>query len=133
MERLSSHTSTDDQKLYRSADDLRTSKGDPLKRWKEQLIEEGLITAEEYDKLDNEIKERVRQSSPRRSAKRSLRDRAGTSRHGGAGVDRRVLPPGKYRIGDTFNKTLLRAGLEETRAGSFSAKTSEARKAASSS
>src|ERR1700730_15451603 len=47
MERLSSHTSNDDQKLYRSPDELQNlEKGDPLKRWKEQLIAEGVITEE---------------------------------------------------------------------------------------
>src|SRR5436190_19494083 len=56
MERLSSHTSTDDHKLYRSADELQNlEKVDPLRRWKEQLIAESVITAEEYDRLDNEI------------------------------------------------------------------------------
>ena len=62
MERLSSHTSSDDQKLYRSAEELENlEKGDPLTNWKEQLIAEGVITAEEYEKLDKEIKERIRQ------------------------------------------------------------------------
>src|SRR5256885_9070665 len=62
MERLSSHTSTDDQKLYRSSEELQNlEKGDPLKRWKEQLIDEGAISEEEYAKLDQEIKERIRQ------------------------------------------------------------------------
>src|SRR5438093_136511 len=61
MERLSSHTSSDDQKLYRSDEELRVlEKFDPLKCWKDQLIGEGMITAEEYAKLDEEIKERVR-------------------------------------------------------------------------
>src|SRR6266700_4355282 len=78
MERLSSHTSSDDQKLYRSPEELRElEKCDPLKCWKEQVIEEGVLTAEEFARIDNEI-----------------------------------LPPGKYRIGDTINKT-LRAGLQE--------------------
>src|SRR6266404_5568581 len=40
-ERLSSHTSSDDQKLYRSAEELQElEKCDPLKCWKDQLIEE---------------------------------------------------------------------------------------------
>src|SRR6266403_5972400 len=61
MERLSSHTSSDDQKLYRTAEELRElEKFDPVKCWKDQLIEEGIITAEEYAKLDEEIKERIR-------------------------------------------------------------------------
>ncbi|PYL52308.1 MAG: hypothetical protein DMF29_11110, partial [Verrucomicrobia bacterium] len=47
MERLSSHTSSDDQKLYREEAELRAlEKSDPLKCWKDQLIEEGVITAE---------------------------------------------------------------------------------------
>src|SRR6266480_4027260 len=61
MERLSSHTSSDDQKLYRSAEELEAlEKSDPLKCWKDQLIHEGAITAEEFAKLDNEVKERIR-------------------------------------------------------------------------
>src|SRR6202162_3876723 len=61
MERLSSHTSSDDQKLYRSEEELgELEKFDPLKCWKAQLIKEGIITAEEFAKLDSEIKERIR-------------------------------------------------------------------------
>src|SRR5213082_1967646 len=56
MERLSSHTSSDDQKLYRSAEELRAlEKFDPLKGWKDRLIEESLITAEQYAKLDDDV------------------------------------------------------------------------------
>src|SRR5438128_503473 len=61
MERLSSHTSSDDQKLYRSPEELAAlEKCDPLRCWKDQLIEEGVITAEEFAKLDDEVKERIR-------------------------------------------------------------------------
>ena len=61
MERLSSHTSSDDQKLYRTADELKKCEEcDPLRKWKERLIAEGLITESDYTKLDNEIKERIR-------------------------------------------------------------------------
>src|SRR2546421_663641 len=42
MERLSSHTSSDDQKLYRSAEELQTLETfDPLKCWKDCLVKEG--------------------------------------------------------------------------------------------
>src|SRR3954462_8944813 len=61
MERLSSHTSSDDQKLYRSAEELEAlEKCDPLKCWKERLIGEKLITAADFEKLDREVKERIR-------------------------------------------------------------------------
>ncbi len=62
MERLSSHTSSDDHKLYRSAEEIENlEKGDPLTNWKDSLIADGVMTAEEYAKLDQEIKERIRQ------------------------------------------------------------------------
>jgi 2-oxoisovalerate dehydrogenase E1 component len=115
MERLSSHTSSDDQKLYRSAEELaELEKGDPLRVWKERLIAEKLITAEEYAKLDNEIKERVRQefidaerAEDPKPDELELHVRAELP-----DLNDEVLPPGKYRIGDTVNKT-LRHGLEK--------------------
>jgi len=115
MERLSSHTSTDDQKLYRSVDELQNlEQGDPLKRWKGQLIEEGVLTAEEYDTLDNEIKERIRQEFTEADREKDpsadeleLQVTAEPPK-----LNDEVLPPGKYRIGDTINKA-LRAGLEK--------------------
>jgi len=115
MERLSSHTSTDDQKLYRSADELQNlEEGDPLKRWKEQLMEEGVLTAEEYDKLDNEIKERIRQefAAAEREKDPSADELYLQVTAEAPELTDEVLPPGKYRIGDTINKT-LRAGLEK--------------------
>src|SRR5438552_6631700 len=53
MERLSSHTSSDDQKLYRREEELRDlEKFDPLKCCMDQLIEEGITTVTEFAKLD---------------------------------------------------------------------------------
>src|SRR5216110_682753 len=54
MERLSSHTSSDDQKLYRTAEELRDlEKFDPLTCWKDQLIKEGVIIQKDYAELAN--------------------------------------------------------------------------------
>ena len=114
MERLSSHTSSDDQKLYRTAEELKKCEEcDPLRQWKEQLIAEGLITESDYTKLDNEIKERIRQEfsdaekEQDPSADELFLEVTGKFPQ----LDDEVLPPGKYRIGDTVNKT-LRLGLE---------------------
>src|SRR6202165_4856893 len=115
MERLSSHTSTDDQKLYRSAEELQNlEKGDPLNRWKEQLIEEGVITAEEYDKLDKEVKERIRQefTDAEREKDPSANELELEVRSDPPELTDEIIPPGKYRIGDTINRA-LRAGLEK--------------------
>jgi 2-oxoisovalerate dehydrogenase E1 component len=115
MERLSSHTSSDDQKLYRSAEELaEIEKRDPLKCWKDKLIAEGVLTAEEFAKIDNEIKERVRSEFAEAEKAEDPSPNELTLNVTGAmpKIDKEVLPPGKYRIGDTVNQT-LRLGLKE--------------------
>ena len=115
MERLSSHTSSDDQKLYRSAEELEgLEKCDPVKCWKDQLIEDGVLTTEEFAKLDNEIKERIRAeySEAERAEDPSPNELEANVTKPPPKLADEILPPGKYRIGDTVNKT-LRAGLKE--------------------
>jgi 2-oxoisovalerate dehydrogenase E1 component len=115
MERLSSHTSSDDHKLYRSAEELEESaKCDPLKRWSERLIADGIISADEFAKLDHEIKERIRDEfSEAERADDPTADELQLQVTGDLPqLDDEVLPPGKYRIGDTINQT-LRLGLKE--------------------
>src|SRR5213595_3019041 len=115
MERLSSHTSSDEQKLYRSPEELRElEKCDPLKCWKGQLIEEGVLTAEEFAKIDNEIKERIRReyAEAEKAEDPSPNELVANVTGPLPKTDKEILPPGKYRIGDTVNKT-LRLGLEE--------------------
>ena len=114
MERLSSHTSSDDQKLYRSAEELkRCEECDPLRKWKEQLIAEGVISESDYVNLDNEIKEQIRgefsdaEKKQDPSADELFLEVTGRLPQ----INDEVLPSGKYRIGDTVNKT-LRLGLE---------------------
>ena len=115
MERLSSHTSSDDQKLYRSAEELEElEKCDPLKCWKDQLIKEGVISTAEFPKIDNEIKERIRReySDAEKAEDPSPNQLLSNVAKSPPRTNKEILPPGKYRIGDTVNKT-LRAGLEE--------------------
>src|SRR3989440_740117 len=117
MERLSSHTSSDDHKLYRSAEELAAcEKCDPLKCWSETLIKEGVITADDYSKLDQEIKERIRSefAEAERAEDPSADELLLEVKADPPELNEEVLPPGKYRIGDTINKT-LRRGLEESR------------------
>src|SRR5438045_1196635 len=115
MERLSSHTSTDNQKLYRSAEELaECEKHDPLMCWKEKLIGHGFVTADEFAKIDNEIKEQVRSEFAEAEKAEDPSPEELTANVTGPfpKIDKEVLPPGKYRIGDTVNQT-LRLGLKE--------------------
>ena len=115
MERLSSHTSSDDQKLYRTAEELRyLEKSDPLTCWKDRLIKESVITQKDYGELDNEIKERVRReyAEAEKAEDPSPNELLANVTKPPPKIEKEILPPGKYRIGDTVNKT-LRAGIEE--------------------
>jgi 2-oxoisovalerate dehydrogenase E1 component len=115
MERLSSHTSSDDQKLYRSSEELAAcEKADPIKRLKEKLIAAGALGEDEFAKIDNEIKERVRQeySEAEKAEDPSPNELLANVAGAPPKIEKEILPPGKYRIGDTINKT-LRLGLEE--------------------
>src|SRR5437899_9694673 len=115
MERLSSHTSSDDQKLYRCAEELRDlEKFDPLTCWRDQLIKEGVITQKDYAELDNQIKERVRReyAAAETAEDPSPNELLANVTKPPPKIEKEILPPGKYRIGDTVNKA-LRVGLEE--------------------
>ena len=116
MDRLSSHTSSDDQKLYRPAEELSAlEQNDPVLRLRDEMIAAGRLTMEEYAALDAEIKERVRRdySEAERAADPDVTDleaeMLGPEPTFPAATD--VLPAGKYRMGDTVNLT-LRAALE---------------------
>ena len=114
MERLSSHTSTDDHKLYRSAEELQNlEKGDPLIKWRDQLIAQGVITAQEFEALDKEIKERIRGEflEAEKAENPSADELEMHVTENPPALEDEILPPGKYRIGDSINQT-LRAGLE---------------------
>jgi 2-oxoisovalerate dehydrogenase E1 component len=115
MERLSSHTSSDDQKLYRTAEELLDlEKADPLTCWKDRLIKEGVITQEDYAELDNEIKERVRReyAEAEKAEDPSPNELLANVTKPTPKIEKEILSPGKYRIGDTVNRT-LHAGLQE--------------------
>ncbi len=113
MERLSSHTSSDDHKLYRSAAEIEgLAEADPLTKWKAQLIADGDLNEEEFVRLDQEIKERIRQEfiDAEREEDPSADDLELEITGALPELDDEILPAGKYRIGDVVNQT-LRLGL----------------------
>jgi 2-oxoisovalerate dehydrogenase E1 component len=114
MERLASHTSSDDQKIYRSAEELATlEQRDPLRVLKEQLITEGVLTVEEYERLENQVKERVRGDyAAAEIAENPLPSELEANVvHAMPDLDEEMFKPGRYRMGDMINLT-LRAGLD---------------------
>ncbi|MDN6194240.1 MAG: thiamine pyrophosphate-dependent dehydrogenase E1 component subunit alpha, partial [Alkalibacterium sp.] len=60
VERLTSHSSDDDQSVYRSKEEMEAlPENDPIPKFQEQLIKEKYLTQEEIDEIDKEIKEAV--------------------------------------------------------------------------
>jgi 2-oxoisovalerate dehydrogenase E1 component len=114
MERLASHTSSDDQKIYRSAEELSTlSERDPLEVLKQQMMAEGSLTLEEFAELDGKMKEQVRAAyvlaeKAENPLPTELEANVVTTP---PEFDEHMFKPGKYRMGDIINLT-LRAGLD---------------------
>jgi len=114
LERLSSHTSSDDHTLYRSKDDIASLDAhDPIRALKQQMIKEGELTEKEYAKLDADLKEKVRKDYA--AADKAENPRADELMVEAIGpspeLTAELFPPGKYRMGDLINRT-LRAGLD---------------------
>ncbi|MFI5357626.1 MAG: thiamine pyrophosphate-dependent enzyme, partial [Opitutales bacterium] len=114
MERLSSHTSSDDQAIYRSKRELSAlAARDPLLVLKKQLLAEGELTEEEFARLDTQVKEQVRRDYL--LAEKAENPHAAELETNVASLppelDEQVIKPGKYRMGDVINLT-LRAGLD---------------------
>lgn len=60
IDRLSSHTSADDHRVYRPAEEIEAMfKRDPIRLLAEQLIAEGTLTQEQYDQMQAEITREV--------------------------------------------------------------------------
>jgi 2-oxoisovalerate dehydrogenase E1 component len=60
-ERISSHSSADDQRKYRPAEELATlDERDPILRLKRELIEAGKLTEDAYDKMRSELEAEIR-------------------------------------------------------------------------
>ena len=114
LERLSSHTSSDDHTLYRSKEDIAAlEQRDPVRLLKHQMITDGELTEKEFEKLDGELKEKVRKDYA--AAEQAENPRAGELMVESMGpapeLSVELFPAGKYRMGDLLNRT-LRAGLD---------------------
>ena len=61
VERFSNHSSADDQRMYRAADELEAMhERDPIAVFQRAMIEDGLLTEESAKSLEEEIREEVR-------------------------------------------------------------------------
>jgi len=114
LERLSSHTSSDDHTLYRSKEDIASLElRDPVRQLSQQMIRDGELTEKDFEKLEGELKEKVRKDyAAAEKAQNPQADELMLESTGPAPeLSGELFPPGKYRMGDLLNRT-LRAGLD---------------------
>jgi 2-oxoisovalerate dehydrogenase E1 component len=114
VERLSSHTSSDDHSLYRSKEDLAAiEQADPIRNLKNRMIKDGDLTESEFTALETELKEKVRRDYA--AAEQAENPRADDlmveTLAPSPDLNEELFKPGKYRMGDLINRT-LRAGLD---------------------
>ncbi len=114
-ERLASHTSSDDHKLYRSAEDLaRLAAHDPILVFKQHLLAAGVLTEDAFGALETEVRDEVRAAYDRAEKAEDPRPEE-TETHVFApstpALAGELFPAGRHRIGDLLNQT-LRAGLK---------------------
>ncbi len=114
MERLSSHTSSDDHTLYRSEEDIAAlEQADPIRRLRDGMLKAGELTKKEFEELDKEMKEKVRAAyAAAEKAENPRADDLFLEVCGpGPELNEELFKPGAYRMGDLLNRT-LRAGLD---------------------
>jgi 2-oxoisovalerate dehydrogenase E1 component len=114
MARLSSHTSSDDHKIYRPAEDIaRLAERDPLLILRDRMIADGQLTLDEFAKLDALVKEDVREAylAAEKAEDPVASELESNVVDAAPVVDEQIFKAGKYRIGDIMNMT-LRAGLD---------------------
>lgn len=62
VERFSNHSSADDQRMYRAANELDTMhERDPIAVFQKRMIEDGLLTAAQAAALEEEVREEIRE------------------------------------------------------------------------
>ncbi len=114
LERLSSHTSSDDHTLYRSKEDLAAlEQYDPINRLKDRMVRDGELSEAEYAKFEGELKEKVRLDyATAEKAQNPQPDELMLEVLAPSpDLNEELFKPGKYRMGDLINRT-LRAGLD---------------------
>jgi 2-oxoisovalerate dehydrogenase E1 component len=114
VERLSSHTSSDDHTLYRSKEDLASlDQADPIRRLKDRMIRDGELTETEFAGYENDLKEKVRRdyAAAEKADNPRTDDLMVETLGPSPDLNEELFPAGKYRMGDLINRT-LRAGLD---------------------
>jgi 2-oxoisovalerate dehydrogenase E1 component len=94
VDRLGAHSSEDDQRRYRTAEELeQLTKNDCLERFKKRLLEEGILSEREFQEAEARVKEDVNLATREAMAARDARPEEALENVYGAGVPTAIEPP----------------------------------------
>lgn len=112
LDRLGSHTSSDDHRVYRALDDIEEmQKRDPILKIKEELIAEGLLTEEQFQSMHEEIVREVDADYQRAEKADDPRGEEVLAHNWGEEVPAEQPPiqPGRQTMVSTINQTLKKS------------------------
>lgn len=112
LDRLGSHTSSDDHRVYRNLDDIEEmQKRDPIMKIKEELIAEGLLTEEQFQAMHEEIVREVDADYQRAEKEEDPRAEEVLDHNWGDDIPAEQPPiqAGRQTMVSTINTTLKKA------------------------
>ncbi len=112
LDRLGSHTSSDDHRVYRDLDDIEEmQKRDPIMKVKEELIAEGLLTEEQFQAMHEDIVREVDADYQRAEKEEDPRAEEVLDHNWGDDIPAEQPPiqAGRQTMVSTINQTLKKA------------------------
>lgn len=112
LDRLGSHTSSDDHRVYRDLGDIEEmQKRDPILKIKDELIAEGLLTEEQFQSMHEEIVREVDSDYQRAEKQPDPRAEEVLDHNWGAEVaaEQPPIQPGRQTMVSTINQTLKKS------------------------
>ncbi|HKA67183.1 MAG TPA: thiamine pyrophosphate-dependent enzyme, partial [Solirubrobacterales bacterium] len=114
VDRLGAHSSEDDQRRYRSAEELeQLAQNDCLERFRKRLLEEGILTAKQVKEYEEAVKEEVNLATRQALDARDATGEEALTNVYGAGVPEAIEPAPGAETEDLNMVSALREALNE--------------------
>jgi len=114
VDRLGAHSSEDDQRRYRTQEEIeRLAQNDCLERFKKQIVEEGVLTAKQVAEFEEQVKEEVTVATKKGMEADDPRPEDALTNVYGVEVPKAIEPPSGVETEDMNMVAALRSALTE--------------------
>jgi 2-oxoisovalerate dehydrogenase E1 component len=114
VDRLGAHSSEDDQRRYRSQEEIEMlAKNDCLERFKKQLIEEGVLSAKQVTQFEEQVKEEVSEATKKGMEADDPKPEDALTNVYGLNAPSAIEPPAGVETEDMNMVAALRSALTE--------------------